>query len=412
MDEAPSRLRGVRLPGREGTWDVVLSGGRVAQVEPSGEPPGEPRERAARPAAEPGPEGPGPRLLCLPAFREPHLHADRAYLRSPRPPSDFADALRMTVELRREVPAADVARRARRVLERAAAHGAVHVRTHVDVDDVVEERSLEGVLAAREELRDRLEVEVVAFATSRNDPARPDARARLAEALDRGADLLGGAVHLYPDPRAATEALLDLAAERGVAVDVHVDEALDAPTLWVGQVARAAVERGLAGRLTVSHACLLSTRPQPEATAAIEALLAARATVVILPATNLYLQDRGPGTPRRRGLTLVRELLAAGVPVRFGSDNVGDAFFPFGDADPLEAAFLAALAAHLDDEGQLLAGIAGGASEVRPGMEADLVLLPAASVTEALAVRPAPRTVLRKGAVVAAPVADSGAGRP
>jgi cytosine deaminase len=93
----------------------------------------------------------------------------------------------------------------------------------------------------------------------------------------------------------------------------------------------------------------------------------------------------------------VRELVAAGVPVRFGSDNVADVFYPYGDADPLESAFLASLAAHVDDEEVLLAGICDGRSRIAPGDRADLVVLDASSVRDALARRPGGRTVVRNG---------------
>jgi cytosine deaminase len=123
--------------------------------------------------------------------------------------------------------------------------------------------------------------------------------------------------------------------------------------------------------------------------------------VIALPALNLYLQGRGEETPRVRGLTLIRELLAAGVPVRFGSDNVRDAFYTYGDADPLEAAWLAAVAAQLDDESTVLAGVCNGRSRLGVGDPADLVVVDAVSVPDALARRPGGRTIVRAGRIVA-----------
>lgn len=383
VGDRPTRLEAVTLPGREGIFDLGLDGVRVATVRPS-------------PGAPSG-------WLALPAFADLHLHPDRAYLEPPNRPASLEEAVRVTLELRRGVTVGDIRKRAGRLLERALAHGTLRARCHVDVDDVVEWRSLEAIVSLRGELAGRLDLEVVAFATTRADPAHRDGQWRLREALRRGADLLGGVVWMYPDPQASGRALLDLAAEAAAGLDLHVDETVDGKETWIDLLARGALERGLIGRLTVSHGCLLSELSAERAEAAIDALAEARATVVALPATNLYLQDRRTGTPRRRGLTLVRELADAGVAVRFGSDNVADSFYPYGDADPLEAAFLAALAAHIDDEKLLLAGITDGRSAVKEGDPADLVLVQAKSVSETLARRPALRTVLRGGEVVAAP---------
>lgn len=381
-------LRGVVLPGREGRWDLALEAGRIA---------------AATPAS--GPERtPAGGLLVLPAFAEPHLHADRAYLGGQRRPASLDDAIALVLQARARATREDVAERAGRLLARCGAHGATRARTHVDVDAVVGLRALQAVCDVREALRDRLDVEIVAFATAAGDPATEEGLARLDAALGAGADLLGGVASLFADPQRSLPALLGLAAQRGVPVDVHVDETVATDGVQLERVAELAGDLGLHGRVTVSHCSALASLDSVAAERVIRALAAARVTVVTLPALNLYLQDRAPGrTPRLRGVTLVSELLAAGVPVRFGTDNVRDAFYPYGDGDPLEAAFLAAVGAHVDDEAALLAGICGGRTGVETGDAADLVLVPADSLTDALARRPAGRTVLRAGRVVATP---------
>ncbi|HET8893230.1 MAG TPA: amidohydrolase family protein, partial [Gaiellaceae bacterium] len=114
---------------------------------------------------------------------------------------------------------------------------------------------------------------------------------------------------------------------------------------------------------------------------------------------------RGAGTPRLRGVTLIHELLAAGVSVRLGSDNIQDAFYPYGAADPLESAWLAALTAQIDDTDALLAGICDGRTRIEKGDSADLVLIEASSLIDALARRPAGRTVMRAGQLLASPAA-------
>lgn len=370
-------LAAVALPGRDGAWDVVLDAGRIAALTPS----------AAPPSGQ----------LALPAFHEPHTHADRAFAPIPRPPRNLGDAIAMAEDLRTRSTAEEVQARAQRLLGRAAAHGAVRLRTHVDhspLDGGLRDRR--AVRAAEAALGDAgPSVEIVAFATRELDPVADESRRALAAALEDGADVLGAFVAVNADPPASLDALLDLARETGAPVDVHLDEHTDPEASWLEHLAGATIARGLEGRVTAGHCCALSTLDDGRARRVVEKVAAAGITVIALPALNLYLQDRAVGTPRRRGVTLIHELLAAGATVRFGSDNVRDPFYPYGDADPLETAWLASLAAHLDDSAQLLSGVCGGRSAVEPGDPAELVLVPADSLQDALSRRPGGREVIR-----------------
>lgn len=369
-------LDAVVLPGRAGVHELDVADGRVAAIRPSG-------AAAGR--------------LALPAFVDLHVHADRAFARGPRPPRSLADAIELVSAIKREATIDAVEGRARRLFQRALAHGATRVRTHVDVDELVGDRALQGVLLAAGGLADRFEVEIVAFATAWTDPSTREGAARLEQALGAGADLLGAVPAFHTDPARSLAALLDLALATGAAVDVHVDEHVDPDAFQLEQLAEATIARGLEGRVTASHCCALAAVDPETATRTVAKVAAAGITVVALPALNLYLEDRGQATPRARGITLVRELVEAGVQVRFGSDNVSDVFYPYGDADPLEAAWLAALTAHVDDEDVLLAGICDGRTRLEVGDPADLVLLEAESVRDALARRPSSRTLLRSG---------------
>lgn len=369
----------VALPGREGVHDVELEGGRIRAIRPSSAPQGR---------------------LALPAFAELHVHADRAFARGPRPPRSLADAIELVAEVKRSCTEELVRERAETLFGRSLLHGSLRVRTHVDVDELVEDRTIRGVVAAKEAFAGRLDVEIVAFATAYTSPASADGERRLRLALEAGADLLGGVPAFHPDPAASVERLLDLAVACDVDVDIHLDETVDASGFQLERLADATLARGLEGRVTASHCCALASVDEATAGRTIAKVAAAGVTVIALPALNLYLEDRGESTPRLRGITLVQELVDAGVSVRFGSDNVGDVFYPYGDGDPLEAAWLVALAAHVDDEDVLLAGICGGRARIEEGDPADLVLIDAGSVREALARRPGGRTVVRAGEVV------------
>lgn len=375
MSSAPRTIAGVGLADRSGSWDISLSDGAVAAIAPAAGPPGG--------------------LLALPAFVEPHVHADRAFAPIPRAPRSLEDAIAMANELREHSTAEQVQQRALRLFRRSREHGATRLRTHVDHSPLDGgRRDRRAVRAAADQLGGGLAVEIVAFATRELDPVLPASRTALTASLDDGADLLGAFVALNRDPAASLDALLDLAVATGAAVDVHLDEHGDPDASWLEHLAEATIARGLEGRVTAGHCCALATLDDITARRVTEKVAAAGITVIALPALNLFLQDRGSGTPRRRGLTLVHELLAAGATVRFGADNVRDPFYAYGDADPLETAWLASVAGQLDDHQALLAGVCGGRQRIAVGDREPLLLVPAASLVDALSCRPDGRRVI------------------
>jgi len=147
---------------------------------------------------------------------------------------------------------------------------------------------------------ERLDVEVIAFSTSKNDLAEPHALDRLERAVAIGADLIGASLNASADPSRALESLFDLAEHSGLPVDLHLDEHLEPEHMLAGMVADAVIARGLQGRVTLSHLCVLATLGAAAASALIEKLAHAGVTVVALPAANLFLQDRGERSPARR----------------------------------------------------------------------------------------------------------------
>jgi cytosine/creatinine deaminase len=374
----------VALPGRSGVFSLTLRNGSIAAV------------RASEQPVE-------ATWLALPGLVNLHAHADRAFTVDAFRPRSFADALAASAAARAAFTAEDVAARALRLFERSLSHGVTRIRTHTDVDAIVEQRSMQGVLAAKQQVADKLDVEIVAFSTSKNDLAEPDAAARLKDAVAMGANLIGASLNASANPAQALSTLLDLAEATGLPLDLHLDEHLEPHRMLAGQVADAIIARGLPGRVTLSHLCVLSTLNPKIAGELIKKLARAEVTVVALPETNLYLQERerGEAAPMRRGLAPIRELRAAGIDVRLGTDNVRDWFFPFGDADMLDTALVAAISAHLDDEAELMAAICGGRRAIEEGAPADLVLVRGSSFDDALARRSSDRTVFKAGRQVA-----------
>lgn len=372
------------LPGREGTYSITLRKGLITDIAP-----------VVRDGSS--------QWLALPTFANLHAHADRSFTVTSFRPGSFSDALATSAKARAAFTVEDVKGRATLFLERSLGHGVTRVRTHTDVDPVVGMISMEGVLAAKAVMAGRIDVDVIAFSTSRNDLSHPDAVSQFRDAIDRKPDFLGLSINSAADPGKALDVLLDLAEESGLPVDLHIDEHLRPDQMVASMAVGAIVSRDFGPRTTFSHLCALATLEPTDASALIDGIAKAGITVIVLPETNLFLQDRGDGTPRRRGITLVRELIAAGVKVRFGSDNVRDWFFPFGDGDMLDTALFTAVAAGVDDDTSLLAGLCDGRTALAPGDPADLVLVPASSMEDALARRPAGRIVFKAGRQVAGP---------
>ena len=374
---------GVALPAREGRFDIVLRGGRIASIEP---------------AQRPG----GPDWLALPAFVNAHAHADRSFADPSRRPASLADAIAASRCERHAAGVEHIRARARQLFERSLAHGVIRVRSHTDVNKAIGLRAIEGVLAAADDVGAALDVELVAFADAAADPVRPDVRALLRDALSAGAGVLGAVPAMYESPSASIDAVLDLAATLGVTVDLHLDEHLNADAALIGYLCDATRMRALQGCVTASHGCVLSALPRESMTQCLDCMAQAAIALVVLPEVNLFLQDRGEAAPRQRGLAPVREALQAGVTLRFGTDNVRDWFFPYGDADMLQCAYVGALASHVDAPQALLSAVCDGRDGVAVGEPADLVLVPATSFDDALARQPGERVLLRRGRIVRA----------
>ena len=338
--------------------------------------------------------------LCLPPLTDNHVHANRAFTLSGTKPESFEHGIALTMELFREFTEADYCNHAQRLFERALSHGTTGIRTHADLDGHTRLNAVQGTLNAKANMDDRMDIEVVAFASARLDPASADGRSMIREAVDRGADLIGAVPALYPNPRRAIDAAVELAIALDVAMDVHQDEHLDADNISTDYLADAIISNGYQGKLTLSHGCALSVLDAAERNRIIDKLAAAKIDVMALPVTNLYLQDRQQGTPIRRGLTCIHEMLNAGIEVRFATDNVCDAFYPYGDADLLDTLYTGMLGAQLDSTSDLVKAVCNGRTVLSAGDTADLLLVRGKDFDDVLSRRPNERIIIRNGSVL------------
>ena len=398
-------LESVRLPGGVGPTDLLLRDGRIFAY------------GSAAWDAEPGAErlGGGGRLLA-PAFVEAHLHLEKALLldRLPGEIGSVSEAIAATAALKRGFTRDDMRARAEQVLRMARRHGTLHVRAHVEVDPILGLSALETVLSLRESLAGLMTIQVVAFPQEGLQKS-PGTEELLGEALCLGADALGGAPYVDPDPVAHLDTLFRLALAAGVPLDLHADFSDDPPTDPPGLTARYVAERTLAegylGRVVLGHATALGALPPDLLRPLADQLARADISVVTLPATDLYLGGRGDTHNVRRALAPIRALRDAGVNVAYASNNVRNAFTPFGNADLLEIGQLLMAAGHLASPGDVEAvfGMATtnaaraiGLTEygVAVGNLANLVLLDAASPWEALVSQAEKVLVIAGGRVV------------
>ena len=331
-------IRRVRISDDQPLVDIGIADGRIAAIE----------EKIGKKAdQEIDAEG----RAALPGFIEPHLHLDKALLHR-RMPARFGtleEAIRVTGILKSKQEREDVLDRSRQVLDMAVKNGTTLVRAHPDVDPIQGLIGVETAMQLKEEYRDLLDLQVVAF-PQEGWLKTKGVQELMENALDLGADVVGGCPYnelSWDDTRSHIDKVFDLAQKRGLDVDMHVDFADDTSDrrfATTEYIARKTIDTGYHGRVALGHVTSLGSLKPDQLKPIADLLREANIHIVTLPATDTYLGGRRDEVNQRRGLTPVRALHAAGVNVAYSSNNVRNAFTPFGKADPLQ---IGNLLAHL-----------------------------------------------------------------
>ena len=369
--------------------------------------------------------------LLSPPFVDAHFHLDSTLsygLPRVNASGTLLEGIALWGELKPLLTREALVERAMQYCDWAVAKGLLAIRSHVDICD---ERLLavRALLEVKQRVAPYLDLQLVAFPQDGLLRA-PGALANLKRALDLGVDVVGGIPHFERTSEHGAESvrlLCELAAERGLPVDMHCDESDDPLSRHIETLAFHARRLGLEGRVTGSHLTSMHSMDNYYVSKLIPLIREAGVQVVANPLINITLQGRHDSYPKRRGMTRVPELMAAGVNLAFGHDCVMDPWYSLGSADMLEVAQMGLHVAQMTSQAQMQScfdAVTVNAARVMglvdygltPGCQADFVLLQARSAVEALRLRPPRLRVIRRGRLLASTppvVATLGlAGRP
>lgn len=353
--------------------------------------------------------------LVSPPFVDPHFHMDATLsLGLPRLniSGTLLEGIALWGELKPQLTVEAVMERALRYCDLAVAQGLLSIRSHVDVS-TAPLVGVEALLEVRKKVSPYIDLQLVAFPQDGLFRAE-GAEENLLRALDMGVDVVGGIPHFertMDDGAASVKRLCQIAADRGLQIDLHCDESDDPMSRHIETLAAEATRLGLGDRVVASHATAMHSYDNYYASKLIPLIAESGMNVVPNPLINITLQGRSDTYPRRRGLTRVAELRAAGVNVAFGQDCTMDPWYPLGSADMLEVAHMGIHAAPMTSREAMAWAFdsvtLGGAAAMglpdptlRVGGPANMVLLQAKDRIEAVRLKATRLAVIRAGRVI------------
>lgn len=391
------------LPDGRTGMSVAVQGGRIAEVTPG----------LQAPAAETVDAG---GYLVTPHFCDPHFHMDATLsygLPRVNESGTLLEGIALWGELKPMLKAEDMIQRALAYCDWAVARGLLAIRSHVDTSDP-SLLPVQAMLEVKKRVAGYIDLQLVAF------PQDGVLRSRggvdnLKRALDLGVDVVGGIPHFertMSEGAASVKLLCEIAAERGKLVDMHCDETDDPMSRHIETLAFEAQRLGLQGRVNGSHCTSMHSMDNYYVSKLIPLIAESGVSVVANPLINITLQGRHDTYPKRRGMTRVPELMAAGVNVAFGHDCVMDPWYGMGSGDMLEVAHMGLHVAQMTSQKGIRAcfdAVTANAAKVmhleryglEAGCDASFVLLQAGDATEAIRLRGNRLKVWRKGSLLA-----------
>ena len=355
-------------------------------------------------------------LLLSPPFCDPHFHMDATLsygLPRVNQSGTLLEGIALWGELKPLLTQEALVERALAYCDWAVARGLLHIRSHVDTSDpsLLPVRAL---LEVQRRVAPYIDLQLVAFPQD-GVLRTPGGLDSLTRALDLGVQVVGGIPHFertMADGAESVRLLCELAAQRGLPVDMHCDESDDPHSRHIETLAYQAQRLGLQGRVTGSHCTSMHSMDNYYVSKLLPLIAEGGVSVVANPLINITLQGRHDTYPKRRGMTRVPELLAAGVNVAFGHDCVMDPWYSLGSGDMLEVAHMGLHVAQMTSQAGMRdafdavttrAARAMGLADygIAPGNTANLVLLQARDVPEAIRLRAARLKVWRAGRLLA-----------
>ncbi|MBS9722180.1 amidohydrolase family protein [Tianweitania sp. BSSL-BM11] len=395
-------IRNANLPdGRQGI-DIGLAGGKITAIETN------------LPASG-GQEIDATGRLVSPPLCDPHFHMDATLsLGLPRMNTSgtLLEGIALWGELRPQLTKEALVERALRYCDLAVSQGLLFIRSHVDTSDP-RLLTAEAMIEVRERVAPYITLQLVAFPQDGYYRA-PEGEKSLERALDMGLDIVGGIPHFertMDEGRQSLEALCRIAADRGLPVDIHCDETDDPMSRHIEALSAETVRHGLQGRVAGSHLTSMHSMDNYYVSKLIPLMAEAEINVISNPLINIMLQGRHDTYPKRRGMTRVPELMQAGLNVSLGQDCTMDPWYSMGSGDMLEVGHMAIHVAQMggiEDKKKIFdaltvnsaktMGLEGYGLEV--GCNADLIILQAADVIEALRLKPTRLAVIKGGKVI------------
>jgi cytosine deaminase len=355
--------------------------------------------------------------LVLPGMFNLHFHADKSLLGEimrPNISGTLPEAIEITNEFKRKYDPKEVAARALRVLEDGVKNGTTFFRLFADVGTIGGLQAARGLLLAREQFAKYCDIQVVAF--PQEGIARdPGAAELLDEAMKEGCDIVGGLPwYEYTDQEARDhiDVCFEIAKRHDRDIHMLVDDTDDANSRSLEYLALKTMREDFGGRVAASHCGAMAGYNDVYAAKVIDMVATAGVTISVNAHINLVCSARLDREPRRRGIARVKEMLARGVNVISSQDDVNDPYYPFGKPDPLECVSMIAHVAQLtlpNELEQAMSMVTESSAKaarvdnygIGAGNRADLVVVGAPSVHEAIRLQPLRRYVVKSGRIVA-----------